>query len=321
MPEAGELRLRGVLAEVVRGLPALAVGQERQFTAAEREYLAFYGLDFPGQRHAFGYVQGAGWRLATQVFRPPAAVGTVVLAHGYYDHAGVLRQAIGALLAASFEVVVYDQPGHGLSDGRRAWIDDFHVYEEVLAEVVRLAVDEWRLTVPVHLVGHSMGAAAAIGGLLRGRPELGGVERVVLVAPLVRSAHWRLSGAGDWLAGDWLEEVDRVFRNNSGDREFRAFVKADPLQPRSLPMGFSRAHREWEAGLAGVGPCGRRLLILQGERDNVVDGDFNLAFLERHFGQVEICRYARGGHQLFNEVEPLRRQVFADLCGYLLRLP
>src|SRR5919106_1294905 len=76
----------------------------------------------------------------------------VLLAHGWGGNAAQMRPFVFPLLQAGYRVIAYDQPAHGVSEGKLTALPDF---AEVLAEIaahygnVRAAI------------GHSLGATAA----------------------------------------------------------------------------------------------------------------------------------------------------------------
>jgi len=317
-PTAGNEAMRPVLAHVVADLPELdPLKPPRQATYAEQRYAEFYGLNPPGCRHDLGALQCGRWRIAAQLFRPHSSHGTVILVHGYYDHAGVLHHLIADLVERGYNVVVYDQPGHGLSDGARADIDSFAGYVTVFRHVVQLCRGAWDLPGPYHVVAHSLGAAVVTDYLAFER-SASGLAKVVFVAPLVRSAHWRLSGVSSAVAGRFAGSVRRVFRNNSRDAAFRRFLKDDPLQPRTVPFAWVRAHRAWVKRIAQATPdTARSIDILQGEADNVVAATYNVAFLTTLFPKAHVTVFEKGGHQLLNEEEPLRGEVLERLAKVL----
>lgn len=95
----------------------------------------------------------------------------VVLAHGWGGNAAQMRPFVFPLLCAGYRVVAYDQPAHGVSDGRLTGLPDF---AEALAQV---AAHHGQ----VHaIIGHSLGATAAALALAWGRIE---AARIVLVSP------------------------------------------------------------------------------------------------------------------------------------------
>ena len=94
----------------------------------------------------------------------------VLLVHGWGGHAAQMRGFVFPLLAAGFRVIAYDQPAHGISEGKLTGLPDF---ADVLAEVA------WRHGEVRAVIGHSLGATAAALALARGLR----IERVVAVSP------------------------------------------------------------------------------------------------------------------------------------------
>jgi len=157
------LRTSALLAPAFAGMWA-----ERLFlTPPKPRYPRAEVFDLLDARQSFILHKGrhlATWRWGSQ--EAPA----VLLAHGWGGRATQMRAFVAPLLAAGFRVIAYDQPAHGLSDGRLTGLPDF---ADALAEVarhhggVRAAV------------AHSLGGPATAIAIARGLP----LERVVLVSP------------------------------------------------------------------------------------------------------------------------------------------
>ena len=95
----------------------------------------------------------------------------VLLAHGWGGHAAQMRAFVFPLLCAGFRVIAYDQPAHGVSEGRLTGLPDF---ADVLAEVEAYHGD-------VHaVIAHSLGAAGVALALASGKLS---IARAVLVSP------------------------------------------------------------------------------------------------------------------------------------------
>lgn len=278
-------------------------------------YFSFYGLDIPCKWHRFGYVNVKEWTVATHLYFPEGKVrGTVIAAHGYYDHTGTWKHALEALVARGFAVVIYDQPGHGLSNGARAEIKNFSEYVAVLKMMVKSARET--MPGPYHIVAHSMGCAATVDYLLSDTSATS-VERVVLVAPLVRSMHWRLSTGGQAFAKPFVSTVRRKFRKNSSDRTYLQFVKKDPLHARTVPLSWLDALKAWNVRAEKFKASQRKVLIIQGEHDRTVDSKFNLAYIKLRFPNRKLIAIKGGDHQLFNEEPVMRAKTLNALCDYL----
>jgi pimeloyl-ACP methyl ester carboxylesterase len=94
----------------------------------------------------------------------------VLLAHGWGGRATQMRRFVAPLLAAGYRVIAYDQPAHGLSDGRLTGLPDF-------ADVLR-AVARHHGGVRA-VITHSLGGPAAAIAMARGLR----LERAVLISP------------------------------------------------------------------------------------------------------------------------------------------
>lgn len=114
------------------------------------------------------------WRAEPQA---PGRSPAVLLAHGWSSRAARFTRWIEPLTRAGFDVVAFDAPGHGESDGTRLTMP---AYVEAIAAVAGHCG-------PFHaLIGHSMGAGASVfavaGGALTGL-QPARTEGLVLIAP------------------------------------------------------------------------------------------------------------------------------------------
>jgi pimeloyl-ACP methyl ester carboxylesterase len=95
----------------------------------------------------------------------------VLLAHGWGGNAAQMRAFVFPLLQAGYRVIAYDQPAHGVSEGKLTGLPDF---ADVLAEVAGHHGG-------VHgVIAHSLGAAGAALALAWGKTHF---SRIVLVSP------------------------------------------------------------------------------------------------------------------------------------------
>ena len=142
---------------------------ERLFlTPPHRRDAAAAALDLIDARASFVHHKGrviATWRWGSR--DAPA----VLLAHGWGGHAAQMRAFVFPLLSAGFRVVVYDQPAHGVSEGRLTGLPDF---ADVLAEVAAYHGDVKAV------IAHSLGAAAAALALAQGKAAF---ATAVLISP------------------------------------------------------------------------------------------------------------------------------------------
>ena len=141
---------------------------ERLFLTPPRNGNAVAALDLIDARSSMFEHKGrhiATWRWGAR--DAPA----VILAHGWGGHAAQMRAFVFPLLSAGYQVIAYDQPAHGVSEGRLTGLPDF---ADLLAELA------WHHGEARAFIGHSLGGAAGALALATGRVRF---EKVVLVSP------------------------------------------------------------------------------------------------------------------------------------------
>lgn len=288
-------------------------------------YLAHYRLDKlcqEGISLQVGNITTERFRLWAQIWTPPAPRGTAIIVHGYYDHLGLYCHLLKLLLDEGLQVVLWDLPGHGLSSGERANIDDFDDYIDCLKEVQQYLDDEGLAKGPWIGLGQSTGAAIlSTDALTRG--DDGHWSALVLLAPLVRPMGWTRAAWVHSLVGPFIGSVPRRFRANTNDADFATFLREhDPLQPVRLPTSWVSAMRRWMPRLMELPPNHIPTLILQGDQDLTVDGDWNLRVLEKKFLNARVHRHNNARHHLVNEAAPIRDELFEHVRDFLNeRLP
>jgi lysophospholipase len=279
------------------------------------DYCAFYGLDFqqrfPPVQHQLGTVASGEFKLAVQRWLLPGATSNLLLVHGYFDHAGLYGKLIEFGLAHNCNVLIFDLPGHGLSSGEPAVIDDFTDYGLAVAAVLDAAELP---TLPLWAMAQSTGCAALVE---YARHYNWNFSAAVMLAPLLRPAGWPLVRLSHSLLRYFTTTIERKFTENSSDAAFLAFLRKDPLQSRLLSLHWVAAMRRWIAGLPvadlGVGP----VLVLQGDADGTVDWRYNTRAYCRLFPGSRVELLAGAGHQLANEVPQLLDPALEVVAEYL----
>lgn len=283
--------------------------------ADARHYQGYYGLDLPdrlGIERRLGRIDVHDYEVAVQLWCPEQPVATLVVLHGYYDHMGLYRHVVDWGLQMGFAVLACDLPGHGLSSGPRASIDEFAEYQAVLQQLLNEAA-ALCLPQPIHLLGQSTGAAIVLDYLLA-HPEPAGLGRGVLLAPLVRPHAWGWSRISYELVRRFVKKIPRRFSENSGDPAFLEFIRSrDPLQPNILPTAWVGALSRWIPRIEAAPRSAHSPLIVQGELDLTVDWRHNLSVLERKFAAPEVLYLPGARHHLVNEQEAIRQQYFEFL--------
>ena len=287
---------------------------------AMQGYFHHYGLEAllldTSEVHA-GFIDTGRFALWCQVWSPPQPVGTAFVVHGYFDHMGLYRHLLERLLAKGWRVVLWDLPGHGLSSGARAAIEDFADYQHCLAHLQMTLKSQGMAPEPWLGVGQSTGGAILATDALT-RREASGWSGLVLLAPLVRPWGWTQTSWLHLIASPFLKELPRKYRPNSTDEQFTEFLReGDPLQPERLSVAWVSAMRRWMPRLLAQGPNPLPTLILQGEQDLTVDWEWNLAILAKKFPNAEIHRHPEARHHLVNEADPIREVLFEALDNFV----
>ena len=131
-------------------------------------------FDFLDARSSF--VEHRGRNLATWRWGATDAPA-VLLAHGWGGHAAQLRGFVPQLLAAGYRVLAYDQPAHGLSEGKLTGLPDF------ASALAMVAAQHGNVR---HVIAHSLGGIAAAIAIAQGQSFLSRgleLESTVLVSP------------------------------------------------------------------------------------------------------------------------------------------
>lgn len=294
-------------------LPELAGLPEPVWVEQWRKY---YGLDLGKQlEQRFVSLQVPGYQLMAQYFRPHNATASILILHGYYDHMGLYGHLIRWATQNQLAVLICDLPGHGLSSGPRASINEFSEYQSVLAAMLELA-HKLELPQPWHLAGQSMGGAIALDYALH-QPGTGQLGELILLAPLVRPVAWRKSRLLYHSLRPFVRQIRRMRSVSSTDLEFVDFLQRDPLQAQILPTAWVGALERWIKQIEKAAASKISPLIIQGDEDHTVDWQHNLSVLEQKFAAPKICMLPGAGHHLVNEQQAYRQTAFDFIEGHL----
>jgi len=131
------------------------------------------------------FVNARGLLIYHREVRPAAPRAVAVLVHGIGEHCGRYESVVARLAAKGVAVRTLDLEGHGRSEGLPAYAESLGDWVD---DVVRVASAE--TTLPVFLLGHSLGGLLSLHAALRHLeepaariPRLAGV--VVIAPPVV----------------------------------------------------------------------------------------------------------------------------------------
>jgi acylglycerol lipase len=100
--------------------------------------------------------------------------GVLVIAHGVGEHSGRYDHIVDELKGKRISVYALDQRGHGRSGGKRGHVDSFMDYVDDLKLFIDI-IQEENNSIPLVLLGHSMGGVVACKYALAHSEDLSGL--------------------------------------------------------------------------------------------------------------------------------------------------
>lgn len=106
-------------------------------------------------------------------------VAGVIMVHGYGEHINRYDDMISFFTSKKMNVYGYDHHGHGLSSGKKAYVDRFDIYVEDLEAFVNHVRQKDQGS--LFLFGHSMGGLVVAHYLLTREPNF--IKGIILTGP------------------------------------------------------------------------------------------------------------------------------------------
>jgi alpha-beta hydrolase superfamily lysophospholipase len=250
------------------------------------------------------------------------AVARVILVHGIGDHVDGLPYATAAAALSRRGLAVHrlELRGHGLSGGRRVYVDTFADFREDLAGFVS-GTSACEPPLPLFLVGVSLGGLIVTDQALH-HPD--GLRGVVAVAPalgetggsrFLRACLPLLARLLPTLRLDPKLDLERLTRDRA---LLKAYVTDDPLyQTKLTPRIAAEVLAAIAATRARAGELRVPLFVQHGTADTVTSARDSEEFVRRAgVGDKAFKGYEGAYHNLF--VETNREEVFDDLAAWIL---
>jgi len=117
-----------------------------------------------------------------QIWTPEDIKGHLLITHGQAEHSDCYQKLADDLAKEGWQVFAWDLTGHGRSEGRRGYIDQFSTYVNDFEKVIQHLRATYDLSQkPFILFSHSMGGLITLEGLLD--KELGEISAAVFSSP------------------------------------------------------------------------------------------------------------------------------------------
>jgi alpha-beta hydrolase superfamily lysophospholipase len=292
---------------IKKELKPLILLEDPFFSENIQKYFKYYDIDYAAETHYFGTYASFGKNIACHIYLLEESRGTILLIHGYLEHGALsFTKLIPVLLEEGFTVALIDLPGHGFSEGKRGDIDDFSEYAA--------AIDQFfiqfspYLPEPFHIVGHSMGSAAIMEYLYQYNAD---IKTCILTAPLVRIVSWRLVKFCVYIFTNVIYNLNANTTRHTYNVSLSEFLKdKDPLYIKKFPVSWVRAMCKWEKRFKkNYSENNTPVIIIQGEKDRVLDWEYNLHFLKKKFPYSTLFLLEEANHALYTEIKDIRDEV------------
>lgn len=241
----------------------------------------------------------------------------IVIVHGVCEHSGRYQYLTESINRAGYGVIRFDLRGHGKSFGERGFASSFLEFSNDVHEIVN-KVKQDIPSIPVYMLGHSMGAFISTVYAIQYPNEiqgqiLSGLPAIVLPLPSIKLLKmlpynvFPMIRAGNDL-GKVVSRDPAVVEN---------YIK-DPLNLKKSTIKMSgEVFIKGPAWLAShIGEYNLPCLLLHGGSDLIVTPESSKWFFE-NISSVDKARkvYQELYHEIFNEKE--RDEVIADVIDWL----
>jgi acylglycerol lipase len=248
---------------------------------------------------------------------PPTAV--VVLVHGAGEHSGRYEHVAERLAADGYAVHALDHRGHGRSQGPRALIDRVDHAVTDLDALVSVAVQhESAATIPILMLGHSMGAMLALRYACDHQHRLDGLALSGALASIDAPAALRIVGRAISIVAPTLGLITIDASLISRDPAVVEAYRSDPLVHHGkLPARTAAEIADTVATFPGrVHEITIPALVMYGTEDRLCLPAGSEMLGERlGSADTRVIPYEGLYHEIFNE--PEREAVLSDLSGWL----
>ena len=248
---------------------------------------------------------------------------TVVFIHGLSEHSGRYEYQAEDLSKSGFNVYAFDNIGHGLSSGRRGFVNSFQDYLKILDQFVSFALKESGEKA-AFLIGHSLGGliaasyalqdgASGVKGVVLSSPALAlssGIKPCIFEELLIKalSIIWPTLELSNRLDPYLLSRDKTVVQNYIADSLIFRIIT-----PRLFTEIQHAQNRLFEKARLFTMPC----LMLSGKADKITQPESLLKFhgliaSKNKAIKLYECLY----HEILNE--PEKDSILADLKQWLL---
>ena len=252
------------------------------------------------------FVTFDGKKIYYEYFLAENSVASIVIVHGLSEFTKKFYEVASYFLRQGYNVFLYDQRCHGLSDRLTDRIDLIHVnrYEDYVKDL-QIFIDTVVIPAdakPLYLYAHSMGGAVSLLYLSKHGDR---IQKAVLSAPLIEPVsvdlpRWFICpavGIAKWFCGRKRKfplssefNPDHPYRQSADASENRFYhnlnMRRNNPRYQTTPLSFSWNHRTLQLrprllSRRFIRRIQTPLLLLSAEKDTVVKNEPQYIFAER----------------------------------------
>lgn len=243
-------------------------------------------------------------------------IASVILVHGIGEHSGRYQHAAEFFSPFGLEFYTFDQIGHGKSSGKRGAESYQQVFEIITNLINRLRNKQ--PDIPILLYGHSMGGAIVLAYGLD-HPEF--ISGVIASSPAIGLANplpdrvFQFLGLMMRLFPDLTIQNGLNLQGLSQDPSVAEKYLSDPLVHNRVSLRLGIDLYKTGKRLLDQSTYPLPLLLLQGDKDILVDPNATDRFAEKIRGNVTYHRITGGFHELHNE--PNKEEIFMKILNWI----
>ncbi|OVE81592.1 hypothetical protein BVY03_03045 [bacterium K02(2017)] len=258
-------------------------------------------------------------RLYYEVHQPAKPLASLIIVHGLGEHIGRYQNVIN-YLKEQYNIYLYDQRGHGRSDGVRFHIQDFSHYVNDLHEFVNL-VTKKHPKQKTYLLGHSMGGQVVLNYL--GQHPRTNLKGFITSSPNIK-VKMKINPIKRKLVNYFAGYLPKFKLPNQiptkwicRDKEVVKAYKHDPLVGKWITMQLaSELIANQEHLLNEANKIKIPALMLHAGDDLICDKQGSIDFFDQLSSRDKDLKIYKGMyHEIFNEID--KEQVLAELASWI----
>jgi len=241
----------------------------------------------------------------------------IILVHGLGEHIQRYREWADLFSREMIGFAGVDLPGHGLSDGKRGYIRNYSLTDEM----IDILINECKMTfpqIPVFLYGQSLGGGIVLDYSVRLNPNIKGL---IVTSPWLKlsfephRSKVRLASIMNNVLPSFVQNADLVADHLSHDPAAVNNYKNDPLVHGKISVSlFHCAITAAKNALDNASRLKVPLLLLHGSDDQICSPEGSREFAS-NTKLAEFRLWEGGYHELHNEF--FKMDVFNYIINWI----